>query len=171
MEQRDALIGSAAFFVIAPGVVAAVVPWLITDWRFGADAGLGIGAVGVALIVTGLAVLIDCFVRFAVKGGGTPAPVAPPSQLVISGLYAHVRNPMYVGVLLAVFGQALLFASAALIAYGVTLWFVFLLFILYYEEPRLARAFPETYPPYAASVPRWIPRLTPWRPSPPEQPD
>lgn len=171
MEQRDALIGSAAFFVIAPGVVAGVAPWLITDWRFGADAGLGIGAVGVALILTGLAVLIDCFVRFAVKGGGTPAPVAPPSQLVISGLYAHVRNPMYVGVLLAVFGQALLFASAALIAYGVTLWFVFLLFILYYEEPRLARAFPESYPRYATSVPRWIPRLTPWRPSPPEQPD
>jgi protein-S-isoprenylcysteine O-methyltransferase Ste14 len=161
MERRDALIGSAAFFVIAPGTVAGVVPWLITHWRFGGDASIGLGAAGGVLIL--LAMLIDCFVRFALKGRGTPAPVAPPKELVTSGLYAHVRNPMYVAVLAIILGQALLFASAALIAYGVATWFAVMLFVLYFEEPRLRAAFPDTYPAYAAAVPRWRPRFTPWR--------
>lgn len=163
MERRDALIGSAAFFVIAPGTVAGVIPWLITHWRFGDDAGTGVGVVGAVLILAGLAMLADCFLRFALKGRGTPAPVAPPKELVVSGLYAHVRNPMYVAVLVIIFGQALFFASAALIAYGVATWFAVLLFVLYFEEPRLARTFPETYPAYVEAVPRWRPRLTPWR--------
>jgi protein-S-isoprenylcysteine O-methyltransferase Ste14 len=163
-DRTEALIGSAAFFVVAPGTIAGLGPWLITHWRFGEDAGFGIGATGAVLIVLGLVILIECFVRFALKGRGTPAPIAAPKELVISGLYAHVRNPMYVAVSMLIFGQALLFASAALIAYGVTVWFSFLLFVLYYEEPRLKHEFPEAYAAYCAAVPRWFPRLTPWRP-------
>ena len=165
MDRRDALIGSAAFFVIAPGVIAGVVPWLITQWRFGEDASFSVGAAGVVLALLGLVMLVECFLRFALKGRGTPAPIAAPKQLVVSGLYAHVRNPMYVAVVLIIFGQSMLFASAALIAYGISAWFAFLLFVLYYEEPRLREAFPETYPVYAEAVPRWIPRLRAWRPS------
>lgn len=168
MEKRDALIASAAFFVIAPGTVAGLIPWLITKWRFGEGASTGVSITGAILILIGLAMLIECFTRFALKGRGTPAPVAPTRELVISGLYARVRNPMYLAVTLIIFGQALLFASAALIAYGVSIWFAFLLFVVYYEEPRLTRAFPETYPVYAAAVPRWVPRLSAWRPPPPE---
>lgn len=167
-DRTEALLGSAAFFVAAPGVVAGLLPWLITHWRFGEDAGLGFGVLGGVLIVLGLAILLECFARFAIKGRGTPAPIAAPKELVVTGFYAHVRNPMYVAVTSIVFGQALLFASAALIAYGVTVWFAFLLFVLYYEEPRLLREFPEIYPAYSAAVPRWIPRLKPWRPAPAE---
>jgi len=166
-DRTEALVGSAAFFVVAPGTVAGILPWLITHWRFGADATLGLGIAGAALIACGLAILVECFLRFALKGRGTPAPIAAPKELVVSGFYAHVRNPMYVAVLLIVFGQCLLFASAALIAYGVTVWFAFIVFVIYYEEPRLRREFPETYPAYAEHVPRWIPRFTPWRPAPP----
>jgi protein-S-isoprenylcysteine O-methyltransferase Ste14 len=169
MDRRDALIGSAAFFVIAPGTVAGLIPFLITRWGFGEDATPSVSIAGGALMLLGLAMLIDCFARFALKGRGTPAPLAPTKELVVSGLYARVRNPMYLAVLLLIFGQSMLFASAALIAYGVTIWFAFLLFVLYHEEPRLHRAFPESYPAYAEAVPRWIPRLTPWRPQPSEE--
>jgi len=111
-----------------------------------------------------LMLLIECFTRFALKGHGTPAPVAPPSKLVISGAYARVRNPMYVAVTGLILGQALLFASAALIAYAITIWFAFLMFVIYYEEPRLKHEFPGDYPAYFANVPRWRPRFLPWRP-------
>jgi protein-S-isoprenylcysteine O-methyltransferase Ste14 len=74
---------------------------------------------------------------------------------VVSGAYARTRNPMYVAVLGLIFGQALLFASAALIAYGITMWFVFALFVIYREEPRLQREFPDDYPAYFENVPRW----------------
>src|SRR5690606_2682208 len=122
-------------------------------WRFGMDASFGLGLAGAALILAGFVMLVECFVRFAVKGRGTPAPIAPTKELVVSGLYARVRNPMYVSVLLIIFGQATLFASAALIAYGIAVWFAFLLFVLYYEEPRLRRDYPETYRAYAEHVP------------------
>lgn len=168
-DRTENLIGTAAFFIVAPGTVAGVIPWLVTHWRFGADASVGVGIAGGVLIAFGLAILVECFLRFALKGRGTPAPISAPKELVVSGFYAHVRNPMYVAVLAIVFGQSLLFASAALIAYGVTVWFAFLAFVLYYEEPRLKREFPEAYADYAQNVPRWIPRLTAWRPSPPSE--
>jgi protein-S-isoprenylcysteine O-methyltransferase Ste14 len=164
MNRTEALIGSAAFFVLAPGTVAGLIPWLITHWRFGEGASTGVSIVGGVLIALSLALLIECFTRFALKGEGTPAPVAPTQRLVISGAYARVRNPMYVAVTGLIFGQALLFASAALIAYGITVWFAFLLFVIYYEEPRLMREFPDDYPAYFENVPRWRPRFSPWRP-------
>lgn len=164
MNRTEALIGSAAFFLIAPGAVAGLIPWLITHWRFGEGATTGVSITGGVMIALALALLIECFLRFALKGSGTPAPVAPTKELVVSGFYARVRNPMYVAVTTLIFGQALLFASADLIAYGITIWFAFLLFVIYYEEPRLRREFPETYPAYFQNVPRWIPRLTRWKP-------
>lgn len=167
-DRTEALLGSAAFFVIAPGTVAGLIPWLITHWRFGDGASFGFSASGAVLILLGLAILIECFVRFALKGRGTPAPIAAPKELVVSGLYAHVRNPMYVAVELIIFGQSALFASAALIAYGITIWLCFMLFVLYYEEPRLKHEFPDAYTAYFAAVPRWFPRFTPWRAPPPE---
>lgn len=163
MNRNEALIGSAAFLLLAPGTIAGFIPWLITNWRFGEGASAGGAIVGGAIIALSLALLIECFVRFAVKGNGTPAPLAPTAQLVVSGAYARVRNPMYVAVLGLIFGQALLFASAALIAYAVVMWLAFLLFVVYFEEPRLQREFPETYPAYFANVPRWRPRFTPWK--------
>lgn len=165
MNRDEALIGSAAFFVIAPGMVAGLVPWLITHWRFGDDASFGVSSVGGVLMALSLALLIECFARFATKGAGTPAPIAPTKALVVSGAYARVRNPMYVAVVGLIFGQALLFASAGLIAYGITVGFAFLVFVIYYEEPRLARDFPDAYRAYFDNVPRWWPRLSPWRPA------
>jgi protein-S-isoprenylcysteine O-methyltransferase Ste14 len=163
MSKRDALIGSAAFFVIAPGVVAGVIPWLITKWQPGGDASLTLTIFGALMILAGLAILIDCFVRFALKGGGTPAPFAPTQHLVVSGPYRFVRNPMYLAVLLAIFGQMLVFANAGLLAYGVAVALTVHFFVLGYEEPKLSATFPEAYLAYSRNVGRWLPRFSPWR--------
>lgn len=163
MNRNEALIGSAAFLLLAPGTVAGVIPWLITKWRFGEGASAGVSITGAIIIVLSLALLIECFVRFATKGEGTPAPLAPTAKLVVSGAYARVRNPMYVAVTGLIFGQALLFASAGLIAYGVAIWLAFLMFVIYFEEPRLRREFPDDYPAYFENVPRWRPRFSPWK--------
>jgi protein-S-isoprenylcysteine O-methyltransferase Ste14 len=162
-ERANAAIGSAAFFVAAPSVVAGLIPWLITHWRFPEAAPWQHVVIGWLLILVSLAALIECFARFATKGVGTPAPIAPTQHLVVTGLYRFVRNPMYLAVLGLIFGQMLVFQHAALLAYGVVIWFCFLVFILSYEEPHLRQRFPDEYAAYAAAVPRWLPRLKPWR--------
>ena len=118
----------------------------------------------VALIVAGVPALLDSFARFALQGLGTPAPVLPTDRLVVTGLYRHVRNPMYVGVVTVVLGQGLLIGSARVLGYGVVLWLIFHLFVLGYEEPTLRRSFGTEYDRFCRNVPRWIPRLRPWRP-------
>ena len=119
---------------------------------------------GGLLILAGGYLLLECFGRFAWQGGGTPAPVAPPERLVVSGPYRRVRNPMYVAVLTLILGQAALFADPRLVVYGLAVWAAFHIFVLVYEEPTLRRSFPRDYAAYFAAVPRWLPRLTPWKP-------
>jgi protein-S-isoprenylcysteine O-methyltransferase Ste14 len=120
-------------------------------------------AAGVALIAVGLLCLVECFARFALKGRGTPAPVAPTETLVVSGLYRYVRNPMYLAVLSLIGGQALLLGSVGLLAYGAGAWLVVHVFVVAYEEPTLERQFGRHYAAYRAAVRRWWPRAAPWR--------
>lgn len=158
------MLGSAVFLVIAPGFVAGLAPWWISRWRieppfFGM---LPFRFTGGALIALGSIGLLDSFARFAVHGLGTPAPVFPTRHLVITGLYRYVRNPMYVGVVSAVLGQALLFGNLSLLEYTALIWVFFHMFVLVYEEPTLKASFGAEYQSFRAAVPRWIPRLTPW---------
>ena len=85
-----AALGSAIFFVVAPGVVAGLLPWWLTGYRMAPAPGwllvLRI-VVGALLLLTGLVVLIRAFARFVREGRGTPAPVAPTEVLVIGGEY------------------------------------------------------------------------------------
>jgi protein-S-isoprenylcysteine O-methyltransferase Ste14 len=162
--RASAVAGSIAFFVAAPVTVAVWVPYLLTGWRCEAPF-FGLAAtriVGVALAMIGLAALLDCFRRFALEGVGTPAPVAPPRELVVSGPYRYVRNPMYVAVVGIVVGQAILFGSRRLLAYAFGIWLPAHLFVMLYEEPTLAARFGASYQTYRANVRRWWPRLTPW---------
>ena len=165
MGKTTAILGSALFFVVAPCLVAGVIPWWIGRWEF-AGAFLDVALtrlIGVVMILVGLPSVVDSFARFALRGLGTPAPVAPPRNLVVSGLYRYVRNPMYVGVLSIILGQALLFADWRLIVYGVLFWLACSAFVVAYEEPTLKRTFGDQYEHFRANVPRWMPRLTPWR--------
>ena len=168
-SKPGAIIGSLVFLVLAPGVVAGCVPYTLSRWHLhtpllGVQAGRWIGG---ALVVAGLAGLVDSFTRFALEGRGTPAPVAPTETLVVSGLYRHVRNPMYVAVVSAILGQALLFGSVAVLGYAGVIWGLFHVFVLVYEEPTLLRRYGDSYREYQRAVGRWWPRLSPWRPAAP----
>jgi protein-S-isoprenylcysteine O-methyltransferase Ste14 len=121
-------------------------------------------AIGIVLIVAGVPGLVDSFARFALQGLGTPAPIAPPQNLVVTGLYRHVRNPIYVALVAVILGQAVLLGEWRLILYSVLFWLACHVFVVMYEEPTLKRTFGAEYEAFRANVPRWIPRLTPWRP-------
>ena len=165
MQRTSALLGSALFFMIAPCVLAGLIPWWITRWQF-RPAFFGLEwtrVVGVMLILAGVAGLVDSFSRFALQGLGTPAPIAPTRKLVVTGLYRYVRNPMYVAVIAVILGQAVLFGDVRLIGYGALFWLACHLFVVAYEEPTLERTFGPEYSSYRANVPRWVPRLLPWR--------
>jgi len=82
---------------------------------------------------------------------------------VVTGLYRYVRNPIYVAVVAVILGQGILFGDLRLLIYGALLWLAFHAFVLAYEEPVLAESFGAQYEDFRANVPRWIPRLTPWR--------
>jgi len=159
-----ALLGSAIFFLVAPGTVAGLVPWWIGRWRVhaGFPGFMAVRAASVFLMALGAVILAEAFLRFALKGLGTPAPVYPTSHLVVSGTYRFVRNPMYVAVVSLVLGQGALFGDIRVVLYGMFCWLAMHLFVLLYEEPTLRRSFPAEYAEFCAHVPRWIPRLTPW---------
>lgn len=167
MSRTESLLGSAVFLILAPGTVAGLLPWLIRRWSPPSpllEGPLPMLA-GALISLAGLAGLLACFLRFAWQGRGTPAPIAPTQTLVVTGLYRHVRNPMYLAVTALILGQALVFASPWTLAYGAVIWALFHAFILTYEEPTLRRSFPHQYGPYVRNVPRWLPRLKPWSPS------
>ncbi|GLZ32057.1 hypothetical protein Lesp02_42450 [Lentzea sp. NBRC 105346] len=161
MEKRKAALGSAAFFVLAPGGVAGLIPWLLTRWE-ALPFWLPLRVVGVLLLVAALAVLISSFARFVAEGFGTPAPVAPPDRLVVGGFYRFVRNPMYLAVLSLIIGQALVLGQLILLAYAAVVSAAFAAMVHWHEEPALHRQFGDQYDTYRAAVPGWVPRLRPW---------
>src|SRR3974390_86269 len=165
MSKITAVLGSALFFVVAPAMLAGVIPWLITHWEFRPPflAAEATPLAGLALIIAGVPGVLDSFVRFALQGLGTPAPIAPPRKLVVSGLYRYVRNPIYVAVVAVILGQAVLFADGRLLWYGALLLLFFLFWVVMIEEPTLRQSFGAEYESYCAIVPRWLPRLTPRR--------
>lgn len=165
MRRVLAVLGSALFFVIAPVTVAGLVPWRISRWRFETPLAkwCPLRVIGGLLVIAGALVLIDSFARFALEGLGTPAPLFPTRRFVATGLYRYVRNPMYVAVVTIIGGQALIFGNARVLAYGVLVWCAFHLFVVAYEEPTLRAKFGPEYARFCAGVPRWVPRLRPWR--------
>jgi protein-S-isoprenylcysteine O-methyltransferase Ste14 len=161
MARIRAAIGSLIFLAIAPGVVAGLGPWLLTGWR-AHHYFLPAEVLGVALIAAGLAFLLPAFVRFALEGIGTPAPIAPTQRLVVGGAYRYVRNPMYLAVGAIVVGQGLLFGQTILFVYALAFGVAVMAFVLGHEEPTLARRFGDEYDTYLREVPRWLPRRRPW---------
>jgi protein-S-isoprenylcysteine O-methyltransferase Ste14 len=160
---RRAAIGTALFLLAAPGVMAGLVPWLLTGWR-SSDPPRLVVLVGALIVVAGIAVVLNAFTRFVLEGRGTPAPVAPTERLVVGGLYRHVRNPMYVAVGATIVGQALVLGRPVLLVYAAAFWVVVATFVRAYEEPVLAARYGEQYAEYRRTVPGWLPLLRPARP-------
>ena len=147
------------FTILVPGSATALIPYLLLSGRSARssfDAGL-FGYFGALPILLGASIYLWCAYDFTFAGKGTPAPIDPPLKLVVRGLYRFVGNPMYVGILLVLLGEALLFGSPLLLGYAALLLLIFHLFVVLYEEPALKRKFGEAYHRYGDSVPRWLP--------------
>jgi protein-S-isoprenylcysteine O-methyltransferase Ste14 len=140
-------------FLALPGIVAFAVPLLLIapPWQ-----EVSVSAVGLILLLMGLALLLWCVREFYVAGRGTLAPWSPPQQLVETGLYRFSRNPMYVAVGLILLGWAVTFRSWTLAVYALAVVVGFHLRVILGEEPWLSRTFGQAWFRYASRVPRWI---------------
>lgn len=148
------------FTLLVPGVFLVLVPYFLLSSfgdRFAVDLG-SIQYLGIIPMLFGVLVYIRCVWSFVSVGKGTPIPSDPPKTLVVQGLYRYMRNPMYVGVLCLLIGEAIFFASLVLALYAVIVFLWFHLFVVLYEEPNLRKKFGDSYRKYCESVPRWIPR-------------
>jgi protein-S-isoprenylcysteine O-methyltransferase Ste14 len=158
--------GTAIFFVVAPGIVAGLVPWLISGWDVRwprSGFAVVVMVLGSALLAVAIVVLIRNFIRFVVEGRGTPSPVLQTERLVVGGDYRFVRNPMYLAVIAAILGQAMIFGSFALLIYALAVWVMMASFVRWYEEPLLQNRYGEEYGRYRLGVRAWVPRLHPWQ--------
>jgi protein-S-isoprenylcysteine O-methyltransferase Ste14 len=153
-------IKTVLFILVVPGSVAIIIPLNLILPMEKNTVGVGRFAwLALLFWVVGAAILFWCAADFVRKGQGTPAPADAPKQLVVSGLYRYFRNPMYIGVLLFSVGNAVWFGSPILIGYAASLWMIFHVFVLLYEEPHLGKVFGAEYRKYCQTVPRWIPRF------------
>jgi protein-S-isoprenylcysteine O-methyltransferase Ste14 len=149
------LLKNLVFTVVVPGTVAVYAPLAIAGGR-PSESALARSAAAV-LLLAGAGIYAWCVWDFARHGRGTPAPFDAPRQLVARGLYRWSRNPMYLGVLCAILGQAALFAAPALLLYAACVGLAFHLFVVLYEEPHLREVFGPPYEAYRARVGRWLP--------------
>lgn len=145
-----------------PGILLVYIPWRVTQLRPPTSEPLWQISTCCALILAGLVPLLESIWRFVVVGRGSLFPAVPTQHLVVSGLYAHVRNPMYLGVLTVIAAEAFLFRSRSLLEELALAWIAIELFVRFYEERQMARSFPEEYATYRHNVRRWLPRLKPW---------
>jgi protein-S-isoprenylcysteine O-methyltransferase Ste14 len=152
---------SFLFSIVVPGAGGVLVPWLILTHGSTAPEPATWPAVG--LIAVGAVLYLACLRLFAIVGEGTPGPWDAPRRLVAVGPYRWVRNPIYIGAILVVLGEAWLFLSVSLMEYAAAMAVGVHLFVVGYEEPTLGRTFGESYAEYRRTVMRWLPRRPPSR--------
>jgi len=152
------VVNTAIFTILVPGTVAILIPrWLIGG--FSSPPSGVLTWIGSVTFAAGAAIYFRCAWEFAVRGLGTPAPIAPTKFLVTTALHRYVRNPMYVGVALMILAEAALFRSLHVAEYAALMLMTAHIFVVLYEEPALQRQFGASYEEYRKKVPRWVPRL------------
>ena len=140
--------------------IVAVPAWLRHLAHEAGPAQWGIGQwVGLWLMANGVGLIGWCVYLFNAVGQGSPLPWSPPPRFVIGGPYRFVRNPMALGALMLLAGQALIFQSRTGSIYAVAIGCAAWAFIRFVEEPQLRHRFGQNYADYCRCVPRWIPRL------------
>lgn len=156
--------------LILPITVTIVIPLLIIlfscilciSWLFLYPANIFSFIGGLPCICAGVLLVYKTNRLFAVIGKGTLAPWDPPKHLVVAGIYRHVRNPMILGVILVLLGEAIILGAIPLFLWFLLFWLGNHIHFIRTEEPALVQRFGDEYLLYKANVPRWIPRLKPW---------
>lgn len=152
------ILNTLLFTIFVPGTVAILIPrWLLGGFTKPPSGALT--WIGGIVFLIGTATYLRCALEFAVRGLGTPAPIAPTKFLVTTALHRYIRNPMYIGVAMAILGEAAIFRSLHVAEYAGVMLLIAHIFVVLYEEPTLQRQFGESYEEYKRSVPRWLPRL------------
>ncbi len=113
--------------------------------------------VGVCIIALGIMSWLFCSINFIIIGDGTPLPVAPPSKLVVKGIYRYSRNPIYIAFTAVLFGIFLINGHLLLLLHVFFCFIIIHLYIILWEEPKLSLRFGEKYKRYLREVPRWLP--------------
>lgn len=147
------------FTVLVPGSLAVAVPQALARWRRYPKLPVGerlARVVGNLTLTTGILLYLHTAFQFGTEGKGTPSPTDEPENLVTGGIYAYSRNPMYVGVLMVIFGQAFRRRSVAILWWAAGMWIGFHNRIIGYEEPHLLEKYGDTYEQYREDVPRWF---------------
>lgn len=147
--------------LLLPITILIVVPWLLDPHPKPAP-GVQL-VIGLVIIGLGLYIMARTILGFFEIGNGTLAPWDPPQNLVIAGMYAYVRNPMILGVITVVVGEALAVASLPILGFAIFAFALNTAYFMFSEEPGLEKRFGEEYREYKRNVPRWIPRRTPWK--------
>ncbi|MDP4292600.1 MAG: methyltransferase, partial [Bacteroidota bacterium] len=150
------------FSLILPVTVLIVIPYTIeNNLRLKSIAALIAGIILMGLGLYLMVVTISMFIRI---GKGTLAPWSPTKKLVVSGIYAYVRNPMILGVQIILTGEALALMSRNILEWDLAFFIINNIYFSLLEEPLLKYKFGKEYNAYKKYVPRWIPRLTPYKP-------
>jgi protein-S-isoprenylcysteine O-methyltransferase Ste14 len=152
LKQVLSLILPVTVLIIVPAIIEKH-PVIATGVQF---------IVGGLLLLAGLFVMFQTIASFAFFGKGTLAPWSPPTHLVVEGMYRYVRNPMILGVVIVLLGEAVTLQSIAIFIWALVVFWINTLYFLLSEEPGLEKRFGEEYRAYKRNVPRWLPRLKPW---------
>lgn len=155
---------------ILPGVAVLVIPGLIIysaktidfGWALQPPLNFLLISAGTTCIAFGLFLMFQTISLFASEGKGTLAPWEPPKNLVVKGVYRHVRNPMISGVLFILCGESLILGSVAMVFWFLAFLVGNMIYLPLLEEPGLERRFGESYLVYKKNVPPWFPRTKPW---------
>ncbi|MFP8958075.1 methyltransferase family protein [Natrialbaceae archaeon A-CW3] len=161
MHPSSVYLKTLLFTIIVPGTVAVGLPQVLGRWRPNPQLPISkrTGRITGALsLVFGSLLYVYTAFQFGSEGGGTPSPTDEPDELVTGGLYSYSRNPMYIGVLLIILGQALRQRSVSILWWGVGMWIGFHNRVIGFEEPHLLEKHGDAYEQYRERVPRWIPR-------------
>ncbi len=149
---------SFLFLVLVASLGAGYIPYTLLSREPKVETGL-FAYLAFPIWILGGVMILWCFWSFTFQGRGTPAPIDPPKELVTTGLYRYVRNPIYLGVLTLIIGYFLWFKTIWMLGYAVVAFLGCHLFVTLYEEPALKRKFGAAYENYCRSVPRWIPKF------------
>ncbi len=149
---------SLSFLILVAGLGAGYIPFVVLPRGPQVETG-AFAYLAFPLWFLGGVIVLWCFADFSFTGRGTPNPMDPPKELVATGFYRYVRNPIYLGALTIIMGHFLWFKIIWMLAYAVVVFLAFHLFVTLYEEPTLKEKFGAAYENYLKLVPRWIPKI------------
>lgn len=162
-ETLSSLISTLAFLFLIVPIFYIWIPYEIISSRFVFSLSMGkFRYIGIIFIISGIFIAISCSINFVLKGKGSPIPFSETEKLIVSGFYRFVRNPLYIAAVFVFSGEGLLFESIGIFIYCVLMFAVFNIQVIM-EETFLKERFGESYKQYCEAVPRWIPRLKPYK--------